>query len=232
MINYELDGKVAVITGGASGIGKACAHTMARSGADLSLWDLDQSALDATLDELKQYGHRVHTVVVDVSDRAAVDAAMDDVLAHFGRVDIAVANAGIGGPIASSGDYTDEGWHKVIGINLDGVFYTQRAAIRAMKTSGGGSIINMASILGMVGFAMSSAYVAAKHGVVGMTTRSRLGARRGAHPGQRRRPGLHQDPARGEEPRRADPEVPRVPARVQPAGRARRGGRARDVARE
>lgn len=169
MINYELDGKVAVITGGASGIGKACAHTMARSGADVSIWDLDQPALDATLDELKQYGHRVHTVVVDVSDRAAVDAAMDDVLANLGRVDIAVANAGIGGPIASSGDYTDEGWHKVIGINLDGVFYTQRAAIRAMKTSGGGSIINMASILGMVGFAMSSAYVAAKHGVVGMT---------------------------------------------------------------
>lgn len=169
MINYELDGKVAVITGGASGIGKACAHAMARSGADLSIWDLDQSALDATLDELKQYGHRVHTVVVDVSDRGAVDAAMDDVLANLGRVDIAVANAGIGGPIASSGDYTDEGWHKVIGINLDGVFYTQRAAIRAMKTSGGGSIINMASILGMVGFAMSSAYVAAKHGVVGMT---------------------------------------------------------------
>lgn len=157
MINYELDGKVAVITGGASGIGKACAHTMARSGADVSLWDLDQSALDAALDELKQYGHRIHTAVVDVSDRAAVDRAMDDVLATFGRVDIAVANAGIGGPIASSGDYTDEGWHKVIGINLDGVFYTQRAAIRAMKTSGGGSIINMASILGMVGFAMSPA---------------------------------------------------------------------------
>ena len=169
MINYELDGKVAVITGGASGIGKACAHTMARSGADVSVWDIDQSALDATLDELKQYGKRVHTAVVDVSDGRAVDAAMQSVVKDLGRVDIAVANAGIGGPIASSGDYTDEGWHKVIGINLDGVFYTQRAAIRAMKASGGGSIINMASILGMVGFAMSSAYVAAKHGVVGMT---------------------------------------------------------------
>ena len=79
MINYELDGKVAVITGGASGIGKACAHTMARSGADVSIWDLDQSALDATLDELKQYGKRVHTAVVDVSDREAVDAAMESV---------------------------------------------------------------------------------------------------------------------------------------------------------
>jgi NAD(P)-dependent dehydrogenase (short-subunit alcohol dehydrogenase family) len=169
MINYELDGKVAVITGGASGIGKACAHTMARSGADVSIWDLDQAALDATAAELKGHGHRVHTAVVDVSDSAAVDAAMQSVVDDLGRVDIAVANAGIGGEQAASGDYSDDGWHKVIGINLDGVMYTQRAAIRAMKASGGGSIINMASILGSVGFAMSSAYVAAKHGVVGMT---------------------------------------------------------------
>jgi NAD(P)-dependent dehydrogenase (short-subunit alcohol dehydrogenase family) len=169
MINYELDGKVAVVTGGASGIGKACAHTLARSGADVSIWDLDQAALDAATDELKQHGHRVHTAVVDVSDSAAVEAAMQGVVDELGRVDIAVANAGIGGDISASGDYTDEGWHKVIGINLDGVFYTQRAAIRAMKKSGGGSVINMASILGSVGFAMSSAYVAAKHGVVGMT---------------------------------------------------------------
>lgn len=169
MINYELDGKVAIVTGGASGIGKACAHALARSGADVSIWDLDQSALDATMDELKQHGVRVHTAVVDVSDSAAVDAATESVVSELGRLDIAVANAGIGGDIAASGDYTDDAWHKVIGINLDGVMYTQRAAIRAMKQSGGGSIINMASILGTVGFAMSSAYVAAKHGVVGMT---------------------------------------------------------------
>ena len=169
MINYELDGKVAIVTGGASGIGKACAHTLARSGADVSIWDIDQSALDAAVEQLKQYGHRVHTAVVDVSDSSAVDTAMEGVVGELGKVDIAVANAGIGGDISPSGDYTDEGWHKVIGINLDGVMYTQRAAIRAMRKSGGGSIINMASILGSVGFAMSSAYVAAKHGVVGMT---------------------------------------------------------------
>jgi NAD(P)-dependent dehydrogenase (short-subunit alcohol dehydrogenase family) len=169
MINYELDGKVAVVTGGASGIGKACAHTLARSGADVSIWDLDQSALDTAAEELQQHGHRVHTAIVDVSDSAAVDAAMEGVVSELGRVDIAVPNAGIGGDISPSGDYTDAGWHKVISVNLDGVMYTQRAAIRAMKQSGGGSIINMASILGSVGFAMSSAYVAAKHGVVGMT---------------------------------------------------------------
>lgn len=169
MVNYELDGKVAVITGGASGIGKACAHAMARSGADVSIWDLDQSAIDAAVEELKQYGHRVHTAVVDVSDSSAVDAAMESVVNDLGRVDIAVANAGIGGETATSGDYSDQGWHKVINVNLHGVMYTQRAAIRAMRQSGGGAVVNMASILGQVGYQMSSAYVAAKHGVVGMT---------------------------------------------------------------
>ncbi|HEY3535031.1 MAG TPA: SDR family oxidoreductase, partial [Pedococcus sp.] len=98
------------------------------------------------------------------------DAAMDDVVHALGHVSVAVCNAGIGGEQATSADYTDAGWHQVIGVNLDGVFYTQRAAIHAMKASGrGGSVLNMASILGSVGFAMSSAYTAAKHGVVGMT---------------------------------------------------------------
>jgi NAD(P)-dependent dehydrogenase (short-subunit alcohol dehydrogenase family) len=80
-----------------------------------------------------------------------------------------VANAGIGGEQNPSGDYSTDGWRRVITVNLDGVFYTQRAAIRAMRSSGGGSMINMASILGQVGFANSSAYAAAKHGVVGLT---------------------------------------------------------------
>lgn len=170
MNTYGLGGKVAVVTGAASGIGRACAHTLARSGADVSLWDLDQGALDVVAKELSAYECRTHSAVVDVSDAAAVDAAMDDVVTHLGHVDVAVANAGIGGEAAPTGDYTDEGWHQVIGVNLDGVFYTVRAAIRAMKASGrGGSVITMASILGSVGFATASAYTAAKHGVVGLT---------------------------------------------------------------
>jgi NAD(P)-dependent dehydrogenase (short-subunit alcohol dehydrogenase family) len=167
---YGLGGKVAVITGGASGIGRACAHTLARSGADISVWDLDQGAIDVVLGELEAFECRTHGAVVDVSDSAAVDAAMDDVVAKLGHVSVVVANAGIGGEQAPSGDYTDDGWHKVIGVNLDGVFYTQRAGSRAMKAGGrGGSVINMASILGAVGYANSSAYAAAKHAVVGLT---------------------------------------------------------------
>lgn len=169
MINYELDGKVAVITGAASGIGLACAHALARSGADVSLWDLDQDRLDVAAKELSRHGHRTHTAVVDVTDSEAVDATMREVVALLERVDIVVANAGIGGTALPSGDYTDEAWHQVIRVNLDGVFFTQRAAIQAMKSTGGGSIINMASVLGAVGFATASAYTAAKHGVVGMT---------------------------------------------------------------
>jgi 2-dehydro-3-deoxy-L-rhamnonate dehydrogenase (NAD+) len=169
MINYELDDKVAVITGGASGIGLACAHAMARSGGAVSVWDLNPEQLEAAAAELEQYDRPTRTAVVDVSDSAQVTAAMEAVANDLGRVDIVVANAGIGGEQKPTAEYSDAGWHQVIGVNLDGVFYTQRAAIQAMKRKGGGSVINMASILGMVGFAMSSAYVAAKHGVLGMT---------------------------------------------------------------
>jgi NAD(P)-dependent dehydrogenase (short-subunit alcohol dehydrogenase family) len=169
MINYELDEKVAVITGGASGIGLACAHAMARSGAAVSVWDLNSEQLESAAAELEQYGRPRRTAVVDVSDSEQVNAAMEAVANDLGRVDVVVANAGIGGEQKPTAEYSDAGWHQVIGVNLDGVFYTQRAGIQAMKRNGGGSVINMASILGMVGFAMSSAYVAAKHGVLGMT---------------------------------------------------------------
>lgn len=170
MNNYGLGGKTAVVTGGGSGIGRACAHVMARSGADIAIWDSNREAVDVVIKELEAYDFRVHGVVVDVGDSAGVDQAMDEVLGVLGHVSIAVCNAGIGGESLTSGDYTDEAWRQVMRVNLDGVFYTQRAAIRAMKATGrGGSIINMASILGTVGFPTAAAYTAAKHGVVGLT---------------------------------------------------------------
>ena len=169
MINYELEGKVAVVTGAASGIGLACGHALARSGAAVSLWDLNAESLETAAAELEQHGRPTRTAVVDVSDSDRVTEAMEAVVDDLGRVDIVVANAGIGGEQKPTAEYSDASWHKVIGVNLDGVFYTQRAGIQAMRRNGGGSVINMASILGQVGFAMSSAYVAAKHGVLGMT---------------------------------------------------------------
>ena len=122
MNSYGLGGKVAVVTGGASGIGRACAHVLARSGADISVWDLDQDAIDVVLQELEAFECRAHGAVVDVSDSSAVDAAMDDVIDKLGHVSVVVANAGIGGEQASCSDYTDEGRHRVISVNLDGVF--------------------------------------------------------------------------------------------------------------
>ena len=170
MNTYGLGGKVAVITGGASGIGRACADVMARSGADISIWDQNWDQIELVLKELDAVECRAHGVVGEVGDPASVDAAMDGVLKALGHVDVAVCNAGIGGAALPSGDYSDEAWREVIRVNLDGVFYTQRAAIRAMMASGrGGSIINKASILGVVGFPTASAYTAAKHAVVGLT---------------------------------------------------------------
>jgi NAD(P)-dependent dehydrogenase (short-subunit alcohol dehydrogenase family) len=95
-------------------------------------------------------------------------------VAAFGRLDVAVNNAGIAGPSASTGDYPIDGWRQVLAVHLDGTFYCLRAEIAAMRRAGGGSVVNMASILGSTGFAMAPAYVAAKHGIVGLTRAAAL----------------------------------------------------------
>ena len=170
MIDYQLKGKAAIVTGGVSGIGLAVAEMLAASGAAISVWDLKQEAVDATTVALRGKGVKAIGIALDVADEAAVEAAVARTVAELGSVDIAVNNAGIGGPAAISGDYPVEGWRKVIDVNLTSVFLCQRAQIQAMRKAGsGGSIINMASILGQVGYAGSVAYAAAKHGVVGLT---------------------------------------------------------------
>ncbi len=170
MIDYQLKGMVAIVTGGVSGIGLATAELLAASGAAVAVWDLKTDAVEKTAADLRGNGARAIGIALDVTDEHAVEAAVQRTVQELGGLDIGVNNAGIGGPSASSGDYPVDGWRRVIDVNLNSVFLCQRAQIQAMRSAGkGGSIINMASILGQVGFNNSAAYVAAKHGVVGLT---------------------------------------------------------------
>jgi NAD(P)-dependent dehydrogenase (short-subunit alcohol dehydrogenase family) len=170
MIDYQLKGKVAIVTGGVSGIGLAAAELLAASGAAVAVWDLKEEAVQKTAEALRGKGVKAIGIALDVTDEKAVEAAVQRTVQELGGLDIAVNNAGIGGPSATSGDYPVDGWKRVIDVNLTSVFLCQRAQIQAMRSGGkAGSIINMASILGQVGFNNSAAYVAAKHGVVGLT---------------------------------------------------------------
>jgi NAD(P)-dependent dehydrogenase (short-subunit alcohol dehydrogenase family) len=170
----NLTGKVAFVTGGASGIGEACALMLAHQGASVAVVDLKLETAQKVVDTITASGGKAIALVADVSDEAQVAKAVTDTVSHLGGLHIAVNNAGIGGDIAPTADQTVAGWQKVISINLDGVFYCMRNQIPAMLKSGGGSIINISSILGQVGFANSSAYVAAKHGVVGLSKNAAL----------------------------------------------------------
>ena len=164
-----LKNKVVLVTGAASGIGRAIALVAAREGAHLVLSDVDESAGQETLKEVHALGREALFAASDVGKAEDAQALVDQALVHFGQLDVACNNAGIGGASALVADYPLDAWEQVIKINLSGVFYGMKAQIPAMLKSGGGSIINMASILGMVGMATAPAYTAAKHGVVGLT---------------------------------------------------------------
>jgi NAD(P)-dependent dehydrogenase (short-subunit alcohol dehydrogenase family) len=174
MADRQFEGKVAIVTGGASGIGYACAITLARGGARLVVADLNEELGNRVVSEIKANGSDAIFTRTDVGQPADVEAMVDAAIRAFGRLDIAVNNAGIGGESNPTGAYSIEGWRKVIDINLNSVFYCLRFEIPRMLASGGGAIVNMASILGAVGFANSPAYVAAKHGVVGLTKSAAL----------------------------------------------------------
>lgn len=170
----KFDGKVALVTGGASGIGEACVLAFARDGAKVVVVDLNSELGEKTVAMVKNAGGDAIFLQVDVSDPRAVEQMVADAVKAFGSLDIAVNNAGIGGELKPTGEYSINGWQRVIDINLNGVFYCMRYEIPQMVKQGGGAIVNMASILGVVGFATASAYVAAKHGVLGLTKAAAL----------------------------------------------------------
>jgi NAD(P)-dependent dehydrogenase (short-subunit alcohol dehydrogenase family) len=163
------DGKVSLVTGGGSGIGQAACHLYAREGARVVVSDIDEKGGRETVEAIRGMNGEAIFVRADVSRPEECEAMVTAALEQYGRLDIAFNNAGIGGESALTADYSVEGWQKVIAINLSGVFYCMKYEIPAMLNSGGGAIVNMASILGQVSFENSSAYVAAKHGVVGLT---------------------------------------------------------------
>jgi len=166
--------KVAIITGASSGIGKAIAVLFSKEGAKVVVSDIDEKKGKEVVKEINDKGGDSIFVKADSSSSEDNKRLVEKTVEKFGALHIAVNNAGIGGPQANVGDYPIDGWEKVIAINLNGVFYGMRYQIPAMEKSNGGSIINMASILGSVGFPTSAAYVAAKHGVVGLSKNAAL----------------------------------------------------------
>jgi NAD(P)-dependent dehydrogenase (short-subunit alcohol dehydrogenase family) len=169
MAVYDYSGKVAIVTGGGSGIGEACALTFAQSGAKVIVADYDREGGERVSTAIASDGGEATFVEVDVSKPDQVDAIVKKAVETYGGLHIAVNNAGIGGAQAFTGEYPIDSWQQVVEVNLSGVFYCMRYEIPAMLEAGGGAIVNMASILGSVGFASSPAYVAAKHGVLGLT---------------------------------------------------------------
>jgi NAD(P)-dependent dehydrogenase (short-subunit alcohol dehydrogenase family) len=164
-----LKNKVALVTGASSGIGRAVALIWAREGARVVVSDINVQGGEETAALVRAQGGEAIFVAADVGKPEDGKALVARAVAHFGRLDVACNNAGIGGPQVPTADYPLDGWAQVININLSGVFYGMQHQIAAMLKTGGGSIINIASSLGAVGFATASAYTAAKHGVVGLT---------------------------------------------------------------
>ncbi len=164
-----LEGKVAVITGAASGIGLAMAERFAAAGARLVLGDWHAERLEAAAARLREAGATIEAAQGDISDRAAAEALVDRAFAAFGRLDVLVNNAGVMDSMAGVAEVTDETWRRVFAVNLEGPLHTMRRAIPRMAEQGGGGIINIASVGGLHGGAAGAAYTAAKHALVGLT---------------------------------------------------------------
>src|SRR3954454_10601134 len=174
-----LDGKVALVSGGGGGIGRATALAMAREGARVAVADFDAATARDTVMRINGAGGQAVTLTGDVTSAEAVQAMVQDILSAYGRLDCAFNNAGIAGyQVDAAGkktaDWAEESFDRMIAVNLKGVWLCMREEIRQMQAQGGGAIVNTGSIAGLVGLPTSSAYVAAKHGVLGLTKTAAL----------------------------------------------------------
>jgi NAD(P)-dependent dehydrogenase (short-subunit alcohol dehydrogenase family) len=170
----QLTGKVAIVTGASAGIGRAAAVALAAEGAAVVVADVDDARGEAVATEINDKGGRALFVHADVSDDAEVEAMVNQAVDVFGGLDLAFNNAGIEGTPAPTHECSPENWQRTLAVNLTGVWSCMRHQIPRMLERGGGSIVNCSSVAGLVGFASIPAYVASKHGVVGLTKTAAL----------------------------------------------------------
>lgn len=169
MCEQPFAGRVALVTGGASGIGEACARTLAHGGAKVVIADCNDELGQRTAAMLTHAGHEAIFLSVDVSEPESVGRMIDQIVSTFGRLDVAVNNAGISGEPNPVAAHSIEGWRRIIDVNLNAVFYCMHYELPRMVLQHRGAIVNISSILGSVGIGNQSAYVASKHGVAGLT---------------------------------------------------------------
>ncbi len=170
----RFEGKTALVTGGSSGIGRATAIAFAREGATVVIGDVESKGSLETVHLIEESGGEAIYIDCDVSDHKSVENLVRQTVGKYGRLNCAFNNAGIGGEMATTAEYSVESWNKVIGVNLTGVWHCMKYELEQMVKQGSGAIVNNASILGVVGFANACAYTASKHGLLGLTKAAAL----------------------------------------------------------